>query len=867
MLSLRLALRQIRYERLRSVLLILALVVPICFCSYWFTLRATSNISAERQTIWTFGTAAAIVKKPVSDASELTQSGRSEVQSGLESILGAGASLSEEVSGTIVLENGNASLGTVAYGLESAEVSADRFVPIEGQWPAAEGEVVLSTSVASALGLDVGDTLTSGDVELRVVGLMRKASTLDSRFAVMTPDSAAMLVLPADEVSATDSPPYLAWSLHQGPDQETVERLESSGWGVLLREAQKRVLQAQLNVGDITNVWLAGVAVLAFAELTLIISGVYSILYASKLRESGLLAVVGAPLKIRQRIARWDGTVLALTASVVGVVLGVTGGRIAAPILAARENQVWEDFHIPWPWLALLVSVAVIAGATAASLAARGSKFDVVAALAGVENYEPATTRRAIGKATVVFAVTGIVASIVGAVLKMPVLVLAAMVVLVVAAARLIRYLYSNLQHRDLPFNVEFRLAAKASTRYPGRSTAFSLVILTLVLLTSVVAAMLGGSAKQAEQDYVPGSPDGSATVYATKPLSSSTVQGLAAIFETVTAASFTVVAPPEPPPIDGERFTYWGEYRLQDANTDNLDAQQPSLYCGTQTDVETVLGRPLTAPEASAFNSGEALVTVPITDNAITVEAPEPTGDGGAPIEQRLPAIAVDSSIRYTISPLVMISPSGVTQLGGVRQPNVSLTYIPPGPRSESVDQLEAKAQGLLSADVGRQFVAVEIEDGSQVVDWLRTLVMVTLALMLLASTAVAMLLDSCRHADCRTCGQRTPPDTESPRRLRSEPPITESLLQPASNIRRGTRCSRSTRDICTHHRPVTPLREPSILHLVHTRNRIGGRPRPNRRPFYRRSRRTTANTQPNRTPRKTLTTLPKIQVNFGSV
>lgn len=742
MLTLRLALRQIRFERLRSVLLVLVLLVPICLSSYWFTLRATSNISVERQIVWTFGSAAAIVETLVSDVGELTAAGRAETRESLEAILGDSSSLSDEVSATVVLHNGDASLALVGFGLASADISAGRFVPIDGAWPTTDEEVVLSPSVASALGIDTGSTVVAADgTELRVVGLMAKASSLDSRFAVMTPNTAAELAVPLDELSPNDSPPSLQWSLAQPPAPEVQDRLESSGWTVSLRETQLRALQADLSGGDVTNVWLTGLAALAFVELTLIIAGVYSILYASKLRESGLLATVGASLKIRRRIARWDGTLLALTAAMVGVTLGIAGARIAAPIFAGRENQVWEDFHIPWLWLLLLVSIAVTAGATAASLAARQLKSDVVAALAGVEAFEPVTTRHKLGMATIVLAAIGLSVSVVGAIAKMPVLVLLAIVVLVVAAATFIRYLYSNLLHRDLRGSVEFRLAAKASTRYPGRSTAFSLVILTLVVLTSVVTAMLGGLAKATAQAYVPAGPHGSVTVYATKPLTSSTAQALAVVFETASAANFTAVAPPEPPPIDGKRYTYWGEYTLQD---EDPDTQPLSLYCGTQSDVETVLGRPLTDAEASAFAFGSALVTSPVADAAdtITVQAPEPTGDDPAPIVRRLQAMVVDSSVRYTISPVVMISPNGVSKLGGVQQPTSSLIYLPPSLRSDSNDQLEARAQALLSADVGRQYVQIDIEDGSPAAYALRTVVIFTLVVMLLASTAVAMLV-----------------------------------------------------------------------------------------------------------------------------
>jgi hypothetical protein len=86
------------------------------------------------------------------------------------------------------------------------------------------------------------------------------------------------------------------------------------------------------------------------------------------------------------------------------------------------------------------------------------------------------------------------------------------------------------------------------------------------------------------------------------------------------------------------------------------------------------------------------------------------------------------------------------------VVQPVQTVLYLP-GPSAGAPDtRLEARLDGLLSGEIGREYFAVSVERGPPGALGLRTVLQATLALLLAASVAVALVMVGLVAHDLRT-------------------------------------------------------------------------------------------------------------------
>lgn len=360
---------------------------------------------------------------------------------------------------------------------------------------------------------------------------------------------------------------------------------------------------------------------------------------------------------------------------------------------------------------------------------------DVASALKGT--LTPARNMRRGLRAATVAVGLAVVLAFAGVTVKEPILAYGAAAALMVCASYVLSFLYTR---SDLPGTVPVsgRLAWRTVVSHARRSVTFAAVPMTLVLLVGLLASILGGIGAAAAQRYVPQGPAGSTLVQSTKPLSRGSLLAAGDILQSPGTALFAALAPTPVPKDDmGRPYTYWGHFSP-------VGLEEIPVYVATQSDVETLLGRPLGEQERTAFAEGSVLSLDPdlVSDGEIKLQAPateEP--DAGRLVHETLPALAVDVlDGPQRALPMLLLEVTAGGKLG-IPQPNFSVGYLAPGADVPN-NREEARVRGVLAADVGRNFLDLQVERGSTTAAEAARIVLWSLAAVLVAAAAVSALI-----------------------------------------------------------------------------------------------------------------------------
>lgn len=745
MLAHRLALRQLAADKWRFIILVAALVVPIAAVTVWFVLRASAVADPETQTTRLMGQSqATLTRHDIFPAGTGSQSALDETRSMLHSV-GLEAEAVPTVQGSVAVgdASGGRHLVVSLQGRDDDPLFVGQEVLTEGAWPTAPTEVVLSRTVSVALDAPVGGQVRVQDVSLRVVGLAVEAASLDSRFVVTTLQTGLEVVETSQGATVADgSPPAMVWHMREVLEPDVASQLESEGWQLMTREQMLRL--SPVPAFDVTNVWLVALALVALGELMLIFSGVYSIVFQSRVREQALLSAIGASARFRRWLGLLDGLAVGVSAAVVGLGAGVLLARLLMPWAAGLTNEHWETLRVPYGWLLLVGVLVIIAGAGASWLASTYISTDVIQLLRGSVADDRATSShsRRLPPSIVLLGALGILLCLGGSFLRVPLLVYAGTLTLVAAAVGGLRTMYARSgQTRSGTIGL---LARRAVSQQPRRASAFAAVPLSLVVIIGVLAVVLGGAGEVARREYVAQGPPGSVLIHTTKPLARETLSAAEGLLGTPGSALFAGVAPsPQPQTDDGIPYTYWGNYSAP--ASDSPFGAVP-LYTTGEDDLRAWMGREPTGAELAAFADGAVLSLSPgvVNGGQILVTAPDPLdGSGQAEVQEQLPALVVGEAPSYQRNlPLMVVSPAQAEHLG-MPQPNESVAYLPPAEEVPD-DRQEAHLNGLIAADVGRNWQQVEVERGSEVVAAMTRIIGYALAGALVAAVALTVLMTS---------------------------------------------------------------------------------------------------------------------------
>jgi hypothetical protein len=268
-------------------------------------------------------------------------------------------------------------------GREAAVLAIDRVRGevrpplLEGRYPATAAEVAVGTRTRSRLDLDIGDeidlTSSRGDVSYTIVGdVLVPTLNGDGRLdegALLTLDGAARVETEAGDSDIVD----LVLGLREGSSaQDVIDAVAGSIGGFVISLPLGPPTDIA-NAGEVRAMpsWFAAVAgVLAAATL------VHTAIVSARRRrlEAWSLRAIGFTRRQIRVSAGAHAAVLASAAVVIGLPLGIVGGRMGWRALASSLGSPLEP-RLPAAWLFVVVPLACL----------------LLAALAGALLSRPAT--------------------------------------------------------------------------------------------------------------------------------------------------------------------------------------------------------------------------------------------------------------------------------------------------------------------------------------------------------------------------------------------------------------------------------------------------------------------------------------------
>jgi putative ABC transport system permease protein len=544
----------------------------------------------------------------------------------------------------------------------------------DGSAPAAAGEIAVDRGLAEREDLAVGDQVTlltlAGPFDATVVGTTRFGSgdALDGGGTVSLPEATAFDWLSSGQVEYQDF--YLRGDGDEGQLAADVEPLVPEGFvaqtGDELRQEKRDEIGA---TGRYLKNGLQAFAILALLVGGFVIYNTFSVIVSQRLRELAVMSAIGATPKQIKRALRYEGLVIGVIGSLLGVVVGFALTFLLVLLLQAVGVDLPGSgikIHASNVLGGLLLGT-VITVLSVTIPARRAARTEPIEALrtAAVE-HSPFSRRRVL--VTVLLVVLGAAGLLFGggaASIGLGALALFTGVIIggpiiAVFGARAFRPVMSL-------FGLEGRLAVDNTARNPGRTatTANALLIgvflVTLVSVagTSVKDFVVGEIKKLESADYLVQSTGGTID------------SGLVSDFEAIQSVEVVV-------PYRRESVTLDGEPSL--LSTGDVDAIQGIADIGLSEGSFAALGPGKVAVIGSTEGEDTALgSTVTIADSA---------GD------------SVDLEVVAVIEPSIDTSQTGsfvdeetFDSLVGDTAPTVAFMDVTSGAETDTKDAIEERA------------------------------------------------------------------------------------------------------------------------------------------------------------------------------
>ncbi len=397
-LPLRIAWRDARRARGRSLLVLVLVALPVLAVSIAATVYSTSSLDGAEGIERRVGAAQARVQ--VGAAATVQQLADPDVAAfQLEAPEGQGKTTIDDVRAAlggdppaIEVRHGTTSFVT-DVGVADAQVAqVDLAAPLarglallsEGRWPQGPDEVVVNEAVLER-GPVVGGDLELADGSTReIVGRAESAGSRSSPWVF-------------GELGSLETPTYGQRTYLVGGDPVTwsqVRELNSLGATVLSRavmadppSVEELAPEAQVLVGgmdDATVTVLALVVVMVLIEVVLLAGPAFAVGARRQTRTLALISAAGGSPRDVRRVVLGAGVVLGLVGAVAGVVLGLLGAWLTMPAFQASSDIPFGPFDVPgWHLLAVGLFGLVSALLAAVVPAVTASRQDVVAVLGG----------------------------------------------------------------------------------------------------------------------------------------------------------------------------------------------------------------------------------------------------------------------------------------------------------------------------------------------------------------------------------------------------------------------------------------------------------------------------------------------------
>jgi len=360
----RLARRDIARHRLRSLLVVVLVLLPVAAMVAGIALYRTTSPSQEREDTARMGRADLIA----SGTTRAALLGRVPAGSQIESVT--------MTDGRIVLPGARVGLALASLDLDG--LAAGMLTVTNGVAPSGSDQVAISDSVGKLAGVGIGGQIElEGLGRMTVVGMIENPLSLGQRVAVVDPAAFPL----GDELSAT-------WliGLPPGVDPGTVADAnivdQGSADTVLIQSRQSS--RPGGIAGDSASPSILIVGSLALVEAALIASAAFAVSIRRRQRELGLIAANGATPRQLAASVFLGAAMLGLIACLGGIVVGLAGALATTPWLDQLTQHRNPPLVVDGLGLVAPVAIGLAAALIAAVVPARTvARMPVLLALSG----------------------------------------------------------------------------------------------------------------------------------------------------------------------------------------------------------------------------------------------------------------------------------------------------------------------------------------------------------------------------------------------------------------------------------------------------------------------------------------------------
>jgi putative ABC transport system permease protein len=244
---------------------------------------------------------------------------------------------------------------------------------VSGRYPAAAGQVAVTSGVVAAFRLRVGQAWTLDGVTRTVTGIVVNPQSLLDDFALVIP---GQVTRPDGGTALLDAP---------GVPPAAIARVlgTAAGRPVPASDVSDAASLAASNPINPETISLAA-AVLGMVLIALVSVGGFSVLAQRRLRAIGMLAAQGASARHIRLVIQANGVATGVAGAVAGAVIGFGGWLAYRPVAQSSAHHVIGTFQLPWTVIVVSMALAVLATYFAATRPARTiARVPIVAALAG----------------------------------------------------------------------------------------------------------------------------------------------------------------------------------------------------------------------------------------------------------------------------------------------------------------------------------------------------------------------------------------------------------------------------------------------------------------------------------------------------
>jgi putative ABC transport system permease protein len=520
-LALRLAGRDARRHRGRTLLVVLMVGLPVLAVTAGDTLYRTTDLTPVEALPETLGAGDAVLRgesrgrvwaDPASGAVWMAETPATEppwTAAEVTAALPAGSRVVERVAGgTSYRTDGGSTRVSALAGDLADPLLPDGVEVLEGRLPTASGEVAVSRGLARR-GIAVGDQLllTEDDVPADVVGVV--GGPLVASRLVLPPEDAGLLTGATTEFFA-EVPGGLPWP--------AVQALNAQGLVAVSREVvldpppEDAWLPPGTSVGSGRDTLVLALIVVAVVlEVVLLAGPAFAVGARRQRRDLALVAVTGGAPGDLRRVVLASGVVLGGGAAVLGAVLGVGLAAVVVATAGGWDGRPFGPFDVALADVVAVAGVGLLAGLAAAAVpAAQAARLPVVAALSGRRG--PARTAWRLPVAGLLLLVAGLVVVVLGAD-SAELTVTAGAALLVVGAVAVTPWLLGLLAPAGRVLPTAGRLALRDAVRNRSRTApAVAAVMATVAGVTALAVGSASDSAQMA-RDYQAQLPLGTAQV------------------------------------------------------------------------------------------------------------------------------------------------------------------------------------------------------------------------------------------------------------------------------------------------------------------------------------------------------------------